>query len=173
MSTAKILGMSTMRSEQSDTRKTYATFRVLGDTLDPTQITRILRVVPNISYAKGERYFAGKRTGELIGRTGLWSFSTDGLVASDNLQHHLFHLLGILIPGRQDAMPIFHLHTLLARNKALRADLRCFWHGRSGAKKPSIPKVVTEAMKIIPATIETDFDVDSGGSAHQRALLNA
>jgi hypothetical protein len=158
-----------MRSEQSDTRKTYATFRVLGDGLDPDQITKILRVVPTIAYAKGEAYSAGKRTGELIGRMGVWSLSTDGLVASDNLHHHLGYLLGIFIPGRQDASPLLNLHTLLARNKGLRADLRCFWHGRAGAKKPSVPKIVTEVMKLLPAMVETDFDVDSDGSARQRA----
>jgi hypothetical protein len=168
MSSAKILGMSTMRSEQSDARKTYATLRVTGDNLDPNQITKILRVVPTISYAKGEKYFGGKRTGELIGRTGLWSFSTDGLVASDNLHHHLSHIMGILIPGRQDAIPLFHMHAFLARNKGIKADLRCFWHGRSGAKKPSIPKLVSEAMKFLPAAVEPDFDVDHGGNTRYR-----
>ncbi|MGH9353957.1 MAG: DUF4279 domain-containing protein [Terriglobia bacterium] len=150
-----------MRYDGSDTHKTYATFRVSGDTLDPDIITKILRVIPTISYAKGEKYFAGQRTGELIGKTGMWSFTTDKLVASNNLQHHLAYVLGILIPGRQDASPLVHLHALLAKNKGIRADLRCFWHGHASAKKPSIPKIVTEFVKIIPASIEADFDTDS------------
>jgi hypothetical protein len=164
MNTAKTSGISTMRSEDSDTRKTYVTFRVVGDILDPDQITRTLRVVPTVAYAKGEKYPAGKRTGELIGRTGVWCLSTDGVVASDNLRYHLAYFLGILIPGRQDAVPLLHLQGLLSRNKTLRADLLCFWHGRAGAKRPSVPKIVSQVMKSLPATIETDFDVDSGSS---------
>jgi hypothetical protein len=164
MNTVKTSGISMMRSENPDTRKTYVTFRVVGDSLDPDQITRTLRIVPTIAYAKGEKYAAGKRTGELIGRTGVWCLSTDGVVASDNLKHHLAYLLGILIPGRQDAAPLLHLQRLLSRDKTLRADLRCFWHGHARAKRPSVPKIVAEVMKLLPATIETDFDVDSGSS---------
>jgi hypothetical protein len=164
MNTAKTSGISTMKSEAPDTRKTYVTFRVMGDSLDPDQITRILRIVPTIAYAKGEKYPAGKRTGELIGRTGVWCLSTDGVVASDNLHHHLAYFLGILIPGRQDAAPLWHLQSLLSRNKTLRADLSCFWHGRAGAKRPSIPKIVAQVTRLLPARIETDFDVHSTSS---------
>jgi uncharacterized protein DUF4279 len=161
MNAAKISGIYTTRSEDRDVRKTYVTFRVTGDGLDPNQITKALRIVPTIAYAKGEKYPAGRRTGELIGRTGVWCLSTDGVVASGKLQEHLAYLLGILIPGRQDAAPLLHLQSLLLRDKTLRVDLRCFWHGRAGAKRPSIPKFVAQVMTSLPATIETDFDVDS------------
>ena len=168
MSTAKTWGTSMRRSEQ-DTRKTYASLRVMGDDLDPARVTRILRLVPTIAYAKGGKYQAGNEGPELIGRTGLWLFSTDGIVASDNLHHHVFHILGLLIPGRQDVAPLAHLHGLLAHQKGLRADLACFWHGRYGAKRPSIPRVVPEILKLIPAELETDFDTDSEQAELRRA----
>jgi hypothetical protein len=152
--------MSTTKSDDHDTRKTYATLRIVGDNLNPEDITRILRIVPTISYVKGGKYIAGKRTGELVGKTSIWAFSTDRLVASDALQHHIDYILGILVPSRQGPIPLFHLHSILAKNEGLRAELLCFWHGRYGAKRPSIPKYVTEAMQLIPATIETDFDTD-------------
>jgi hypothetical protein len=128
-----------------------------------------MRIVPTIAYAKGEKYPGGKRTGELMGRTSVWCLSTDGVVASDNLQHHLAYVLGILIPGRQDAGPLLRLQSLLSRDKTLHADLRRFWHGHAGAKSPSIPKIVAQVMKLLPATIETDFGVNSGSKALRHA----
>jgi hypothetical protein len=142
---------------------------VTGDALDPQQVTRILRVVPTTAYTKGEKYWGGERTGEIVGRTGVWLFSTAGIVASNQLSHHLAYLLGILLPGRQDAAPLVHLHALLARQKGLRADVACFWHGRFGGKRPSIPKGVSELLKLIPAELETDFDTDSEEAERRRA----
>jgi len=158
-----------MRSEGSATRKTYVTFRVVGDTLTPEAITKALGVMPTIQYAKGQTYFAGPRTGELVGKSGVWSLTTDQLVASNNLREHLAYLLGVLIPDRQDANPLFELHALLVKHKDWRADLLCFWHGRTGAKKPSVPKLVGEMMKFLPATMETDFATDSAAAEQRRA----
>ena len=170
MSSAKTWGTYMRRSEQ-DTRKTYASLRVTGDDLDPEQVTRILRVVPTVAYAKGAIYQSGKgeRIAEKTGRTGLWLLSTDGLVASDNLQHHLFYILGVLVPGRQDVTPLAQLHSLLTQQKGLRADVSAFWHGRFGAKKPSIPRAVPEILKLLPADLETDFDTDSEDANRRRA----
>lgn len=168
MSTAKSWGTSVPRSEQ-DTRKTYASFRVIGDNLVPEQITRILKVVPTTAYAKGERFQSTADQKERTGRTGVWLLSTAGIVASDNLHDHLAYLLGVLIPGRQDARPLAQLHNLLAQQKGLHADLACFWHGRHGAKKPSIPKFVSDMLKLIPAELEIDFATDSAEAQRQRA----
>lgn len=167
MSMARILGASTRKSEP-DTRKAHASLRVMGDDLNPEQVTRILRVVPTVAYSKGERY--GMAAGrDLIGHTGLWLLSTERLVASDNLQRHLAYLLGTLVPGRQDVGPLIQLHALLAHRKGLKADISCFWHGRHGAKRPSIPKFVTEIAKLIPAEVESDFDTDSEETERRRA----
>jgi uncharacterized protein DUF4279 len=157
-----------MKSEGADTRKACVTFRVVGDSLAPEAITKVLRVVPTIQYAKGQTYFAGPSSGDLIGKTGVWSLTTDKIVASDSLRDHLAYLLGMLIPEKRDANPLFQLHALLARHKDWRADLSCFWHGRFGAKRPSIPKFVAEAMKFLPAAIETDFATDSTAEREQR-----
>ena len=157
-----------MRSDNPDTRKTYVTFRVVGDTLAPEAVTRALRIFPSIQYSKGQTYFAGSRTGNLVGKSGVWSLTTDKLVASNNLRDHLAYLLGVLIPDRQDANPLFQLHALLSKHNDWRADLSCFWHGRERAKKPSIPKFVTEVMNFLPAAIETDFATDSPTEHEQR-----
>jgi hypothetical protein len=122
-----------------------------------------------MAYAKGERYRAGERTGDLIGKTGLWLFSTDGVVASDNLLHHLAHIVSILVPGPTDVGPLAHLHALLTHHKGIRADLSCFWHGRFEAKRPSIPRAYSEFLKVIPADLALDFDTDSQAAERRRA----
>jgi hypothetical protein len=168
MSMAKNSGTS-MIGHERDTRKTYASFKVIGDALDPQQMTRILRVVPTVSYAKGEKYWGGERTGQLLGKTGLWLFSTDGIVASPNLNHHLAHIVSIFLPGPNDVAPLANLHALLARQKGMRAEITCFWHGRFGAKRPSVQKTFSEFPKLVPADLELDFDTDSEEPKRQRA----
>src|ERR1700726_768087 len=56
MSTANRLGTSTTRSDQSETVRAFTTFRVVGDGLQPDMVTRLVRIVPTLAYAKGETY---------------------------------------------------------------------------------------------------------------------
>ncbi len=61
------------KSTTSDgTVRTFATFTVVGDRLDPDEVTEILKIRPNLAYAKGEKYDAGERAGPLMGKTGVW-----------------------------------------------------------------------------------------------------
>jgi hypothetical protein len=48
-----------------------AALRVMGDTLDPTEITRIIGVEPDFSARKGDQ--RSRRTGVVTQRTGIWS----------------------------------------------------------------------------------------------------
>jgi hypothetical protein len=157
-----------MKSRQG-TRRIYASLRVRGDSLDPEQVTRTLRVFPTIAYAKGMKYQAGERTGELVGRTGVWLLSTKDIVASDNLTIHLLFLMGVLLPTPKDTSPFIHVRALLARHKDWRADISCFWHGRLGEKRPSVPRQISDFLKIIPVELELDFGTDSEES-DQRQL---
>jgi hypothetical protein len=149
-----------MKSEQG-ARRAYASLRVQGDSLDPEQVTRTLRIYPTLAYAKGMKYYAGERSGELVGRTGVWLLSTKGIVASENLYHHLIFIIGVLFPNPKDISRLTTFRALLLKNKDLRADIACFWHGRFGEKRPSIPREITEFLKIIPAELELDFETDS------------
>lgn len=155
-----------MKSELS-VRTPFASFRVRGKSLDPSQITNILHVFPTVAYAKGMKYEAGERTGTLVGRTGVWLLSTRGTVASDNLVDHLGYIIGILVPDTRNFEPLTKLHLVLAKHKDLKADVSCFWHGHFGETHPSIPKPMSDLLKLLPADIELDFDTDSE-EAHQR-----
>jgi len=115
------------------------------------------------------KYHAGERTGELVGRTGVWLLSTKEIVASENLYHHLLFIVGILVPDHKDFIPLTQLRVLLAKQKDLHADVACFWHGRYGEKRPSIPRAITEFLKLIPAELEVDFETDSEETEHRQA----
>ena len=135
----------------------YATLRFAGDKLEPREISDVLGVVPTRAYRKGERYFAGPRTGGLTGRTGIWLLSTDNVVTGCDLDRHLAYLVKLIFesePGRAAA-----LRRLIA-GRDLKAQVSCFWHGRAGAQAPTIPAPVVDAFKQLPAEIETDFDTD-------------
>jgi hypothetical protein len=145
--------------------RAFATLRVAGDDLVPDEVTRILKIVPTTSYAKDMPYSTGPRSPDLIGRTGVWFFSTKGVVAGNQLNDHLAFLARLLLPGSGEAGPLPRLQQLL-RRKTLRVSLSCFWHGPAGTRKPSIPRSVTDLLKLIPAEIETDFAVDERPSRH-------
>jgi hypothetical protein len=156
-----------------ETVKTFATLRFAGDALVPDQITRALRVVPTLGYAKGEMYQAGPRSPEMIGKTGVWYFSTDRLVASDRLSDHVAFVA--LLLSRDPVNPLndparFLTLQKLMRRQGLQAAVTCFWHGPPGAKKPTLPRPLVELFKTLPADVETDFEVDEEPSGSHLAL---
>jgi hypothetical protein len=156
---------STTRSRAAEAVRAFATLRVTGDDLVPNEITKLIKILPTKAYAKGEHYSGGPRSPDLIGRTGVWFFATDGVVAGNNLADHLAFLARLLLPGSGEAGPLPRLQQLL-RRRSLRVSVTCFWHGPAEARKPSIPRSVSDLMKLIPAEIETDFDVDERPSRH-------
>ena len=156
---------SSTMSRASEAVRTFATLRVSGDDLVPDDVTRIIKIVPTKAYAKGEHYSAGPRSADLIGRTGVWYFATDRVVASNALADHLAFIARSLLPGSGEVGPLPRLQQLL-RRKSLRVSISCFWHGPSDGKRPSIPRSISELLKIIPADLETDFDVDERPSRH-------
>jgi hypothetical protein len=138
------------------TVQTFATFRIAGDRLAPDDVTQILRVPPTQAYAKGEHYWGGPRSPDLVGRTGMWFLSTDRIVASKRLGDHLGQILNLIVLQRGEMLPLIELNRLLAR-KGLKAHVSCYWFGRARAKKPVIPPIVTKIFGLLPADMETDF----------------
>jgi hypothetical protein len=80
----------------------------------------------------------------------MWFFSTKGVVAANTLTDHLAFLARLVLPGSGEAGPLPRLQQLL-RRKSLRVSVSCFWHGPAGAKKPVVPRSITELLKLIPA----------------------
>jgi len=154
-----------MKSESARPVRTFATFRIAGDELVPDQVTKLLKIVPSHAHAKGERFSAGPRSQNLEGRTGIWYFSTDRLVASEHLTDHLSFLVLVLAGAARSPSPaqwttnLLQLGQFIERH-AFRAALTCFWDGPVGSKLPTIPRELLYVSKIIHAEIETDFDTE-------------
>jgi hypothetical protein len=151
------LGTSTIASTADDTVKAYASLRFAGDELEPSEISGILGVDATRAYGKGERYFAGPRTGMIAGRTGIWLLSTDEVVSGSDLDRHISYLFKLIFA--HDADRFARLHQLIA-DRGLKAQVSCFWHGQAGARAPEIPAFAIDAFRRLPADIETDFDTD-------------
>jgi hypothetical protein len=76
---ASLQGTSSTKSKAAEPVRAFATLRVSGDDLVPSEITKIIKIIPTKAYAKGEHYSGGPRSPGLIGRTGVWFFATDGV----------------------------------------------------------------------------------------------
>jgi hypothetical protein len=160
----------------------------MGDRLDPGEITRLLKIVPTTAYRKGEPYFVGKQAGTLVGKTGMWLFSTNRGIDSTDFYDHLNVIVALLAldhfeellkeasnprprssPIKVAPIPQFllrgrlkSLHALLEQ-KSLEASISCFWHGTARAAPPAIPRLFSSLLKLVPIAIETDFDADDEG----------
>jgi hypothetical protein len=133
--------------------KTYATLRFVGDELDPAHVSTILQVEPKRAHRKGQSFFAGSRTGNVIGRTGIWYFDTRDLQSHDLLDH-LRKIVSLIYPNPDH---LKRLQNLLASEGA-RAEISCFWYGKPGTDPPVIPKEVRDALRPLGADdIETEF----------------
>jgi hypothetical protein len=95
----------------------------------------------------------------LIGKTGLWYFSTDRQVDDQRLHAHVDFLLKMIFK-HEDA-----LRDLIKKTSS-HAVLTMFWNGPLGAKMPIVPDQLDQlrkALQSIPVEIETDFDTDEEG----------
>jgi hypothetical protein len=157
MSAVNTSATSTTNSEE--TISAFATLRFVGDALDPDEISEALKQKPKRAYRKGEAYRPGPRSPELIGKTGLWYFSTDRVIPSKDLGDHLDALIRLIAPFADDGKRLRALREIMEREN-LQAHVTCFWRGFPGAKEPSIPSVATEAIARLGAGFETDFDTE-------------
>jgi hypothetical protein len=149
------LATSTTKSKPT-TLMAYASFRVMGDRLEPKDITAALDITPTLAYRKGE-VFKRARGHEVRGRTGLWLLSSELRIQSNELGDHFGFLQQVL--EAEGGKPIERLRTVIQRD-GLKTDVTCFWYGERGATPPEILEATRAAFAQIGATIETDFDTD-------------
>jgi hypothetical protein len=176
------LATSSMKSDL--TLKTFVTFRVTGDSLVPDEVTRLLKVRPTYVRVKGQPYSTGKSE-NIIPSTNMWFFSTEDLVASQNLFDHVrmaLFVTGLLGPGGVDQLNSNDINNMTVRRllalKALmlqqsaKATMTFFWHGASGSIFPKIPDALFDLLKLIEVDVDIDFDKDEetkSGRKHKAA----
>jgi len=142
---------------KSDNRsRAFATLRFAGDALDPDEISLVMKEQPTQAYRKGEKYRTGPHGPEIVGKTGVWYFSTRRKIPSKNLADHLDALVRLVSPFADDGKRLREIREIMDREN-LKAHVTCFWRGPPGASEPSIPSVVSEPLRRIPADIAVDF----------------
>lgn len=140
---------TTKSTEQSDAIKAFATLRFAGDRLDPDQISRILNIQPTKSSRKSDN----------PKQSGIWYLSTDKFIPGNELPHHIEFLLSLFLPSPGNVERLAAIRDLL-KKKEMQAHVTVFWHGKNGARKPTIPEVIYQIFDLIPADIQTDFDAE-------------
>jgi hypothetical protein len=136
--------------------RAFATLRFAGDTLDPDEISRIIKEQPTKANRKGQTYRSGAHGPVVTGRTGIWYFSTRRKVTSKDVADHLSLLDRLVAPFGDEDNRLKDLREVMERRN-LRAHVTLFWRGPSGAQHPSVPSVSTAALRRLPADIEPDF----------------
>jgi hypothetical protein len=154
MSTAKLLATSMANSEAP--AKAFATLRFAGDALDPDEISRVVKQQPTRAYRKGQRYRRGPQSLDIVGKTGVWYFSTRHEVPGTDLVDHLDALVPLILPFADEDKRLKELRDIMKREN-LQAHVTCFWRGPPGAPKPSIPSSVATSLARLHADIEVDF----------------
>ena len=85
----------------TDRIKYSVSFRIADDNLDPTEITKILGIAPDISHRKGDPRLSITKKGKVMQyapfRTGMWSIHSHE-EKYEILEHHIKILLDILYP---------------------------------------------------------------------------
>jgi Domain of unknown function (DUF4279) len=158
---------ATSTTKSDATIKTFVTFRIAGDNLDPDEVTRVLRAFPTHAHRKGDPYKT--KTSTIVPNTGVWLLSTDKISLSDIFPEHLRLVLQIL--GLWPAAPSNEEETLQAvgrylelsqflKDKRLTATMTCFWHGAPQAVEPKVPSQLLDLFKRIPISLDIDFDRD-------------
>ena len=136
--------------------RAFATLRFASDALDPAEISRILDEEPTRAYRKGQRFHPSARSPEVIGKTGVWYFSTRRKIPGNDLTDHLDALLKLIFPFADADKRLKELRDIMKRAD-LEAHVTCFWRGPPGAAKPSIPLNVTASLQQLPIYLDADF----------------
>jgi hypothetical protein len=78
-------------------RRTYVSFGIAGDGVDPDIVTRDIGIEPTRAFRKGEEYVS--RGGGILSRPiGVWRFSSEREVNSTSTEEHAKHILDKLEP---------------------------------------------------------------------------
>lgn len=133
--------------ENPNCKRTYATFRLLGDLLNPSDITSRLGITPSKAFAKGETW---DKTGIRQCTTGIWKLSSKDELMTTNLERHLVFLLNRLEPVTLEIIKI-------ADELSLETDFFCYWLSATGHGGPEFSPGVLRRISNLNASLNLDF----------------
>lgn len=138
--------------------RTYASFRLVGDALDPVEVDRRIGVKSDLARSKGEvvTYPTGRQFAQ---RTGVWLISSDDLITTTSIERHLILLLDILEPRRSDLLS-------LVEKYAVKADFFCLWKSTDGDGGPEVSPATLARIAHLGASLGFDFYPPSADEDH-------
>jgi len=95
--------------------RAYATFRLLGELIDPDEIERRTGLKPEFAVTEGRTF-----PPSTFPWAGIWVYSSKEEIEESDLEEHLRHLLDRLEPVLDSVRELMDAQSLTA-------DLWCFW----------------------------------------------
>lgn len=116
--------------KQDNLREVFdASFRIIGNKLDPDEITSLLGIKPDYSHKKGQPNNRRSKSGKIIlgppHKTGIWSINSD-LDETSSLEEHLEFLLGTITPFGEKIRQL--------SDEGYRVDFYCGFFQKPGAQ---------------------------------------
>jgi hypothetical protein len=144
--------------ENDNCSRTYATFRVSGDALDPDEVGAVLGLAPTRAFAKGQEVAIDHKAKTTRRQpTGIWLLTTQERVASTSLERHLVHLLEAVEP----AAPAL---ARLRAQRGLAVDVFCFWESATGHGGPELSASTLARIAALDAGLGIDFYRSNAGA---------
>jgi len=137
-----------MTSPQGHEHETHATFRIMRDELDPSEVTRALGVAPSFARRKGDTY--GHPDRPVRSRTGIWALESEGTVKSRELEDHLRFLAAHISPDARSYIKRLRLD-------GYRIDVLCYWMSGTGHGGPVLSPEVLCILCDLGAELSFDF----------------
>lgn len=135
--------------ENPNCDKVTMSFRLIGDDLDPDEVTSRLGITPEWALARGERRPAPPLQGRPQ-EAGVWLISTEGQVESTSAERHLVWLLERIEPVADAVLEV-------RREQGLTADFFCGWFSLTGHGGPDFSPEVLSRVAALDATLSLDF----------------
>lgn len=133
--------------------RAHASIRFMGDSLDPLDVTRLIRLPYDHAHRAGEPRIRRRRTDLSVNeyapyRRGMWSMSSESWVHSSDLDVHVSWLLEQLEPRAEQVKQVL-------TNGAI-GDIYCFSSG-APALPPTLPERTIERAAALGLTIDIDY----------------
>jgi hypothetical protein len=126
--------------------RTWASFRVSGDRLDPDAVTEQLHLAPDLARAKGQRWSYPNSSKERTQPTSVWILKSTPHVNASELENHLVFLLDAIEPHRAALAAVLEEY-------GAEADFYCLWQTHDGSGGLSITPDSLRRIADINATL--------------------
>lgn len=110
--------------ENENASRAWASFILIGKGLNSNEVTSLFGINPDRAFNQGDPRGADK-----VWPHGFWELSSQGLVASTDLERHIVWLLDHIEPLQSQLQSV--------RTNRIRAEISCFWESRTGHGGPS------------------------------------